>query len=116
MAQKIRKKPSTSEGEEFRSKEYFESDIERALSLCGDTVATVGSIAAGAVGTVDVEVLGARPDKGQTVQVGVPSGINSGILWQGNVIANDTVRIYLYNRTGSPIVLPEYTYSVRVMP
>lgn len=116
MAQKVRQFPSTAEPDDFRALEYFHLDVERALKLVGTATATVGSITAGAVGTVTVEVLGARPDEQQTVQVGLPSGINTGLVPWGNVTGKDTVTIYLYNRTASPIVVPEYTYGARVMP
>ena len=116
MAQKIRQQPATSELDEFRAKEYFQSDVERALSLTGDVTVTVGSIAAGAIATVTVEVLGARPGVQQTVQVGPPAELNDNIAFWGKVSAKDQVKVYLKNESGGAIVLPEYTYGVRVMP
>lgn len=116
MAQKVRQPPGTSEKDNFRSLEAFYSSVEALLKLVGDVTFTVGTVTPSGISTVTVPVPGARPDVGMTVQVGLPSGMDLGIVPWGMVTANDTVVLVLYNRTGSPIVLPEYTYYVRVMP
>lgn len=116
MAIKVRQPQTVSEKDNFRASEAFDNSVESILKLVGSVTATVGSIAAGGIGTVTITVTGAKPDQGMTVQVGLPSAINTGLVPYGNVTADDTVVLVLYNRTGSPIVLPEYTYSVRVMP
>jgi len=116
MAEKVRQPPGASEQSNFRALEAFYLSVERMLKLVGSTTTTVGSISGGGVVTVTITVDGARPDVGMTVQPGVPSGLDTGIVPWGKVTAHDTVVLVLYNRTGSPIVLPEYTYYVRVMP
>lgn len=116
MAEKIRQPPAVSEANSFRSREAFDGEIERMLSLVGDATVTVGSISAGARGTVTIPVTGARADVGQTVQIGLPSTINQALITYAYVSASDTVVLVLYNPTGSPIVLGSATYHARVMP
>jgi len=116
MAKKLRQPPSVSERLTPRGQEYFFADLSALLGLVGERTTDVGSIAAGAIGSFTVAVTGARPDVGMTVQVGVPSAINTGLVAWGNVTADDEVTVYLYNRTGSPIDPVSATYSVRVMP
>lgn len=116
MAEKVRQPPGASEQSNFRALEAFHLSVERILKMVGSTTATVGSVAPGGVATVPIAVEGARPDVGMTVQAGLPADLDTGIVPWGKVTANDTVALVLYNRTGSPIVLPEYTYHVRVMP
>lgn len=115
MAEKVRQPPTVSEANNFRAREEFDRDVERILSLVGDATATVGSISAGARGTVTIPVSGARPDVGQTVQVGLPSTMNQALVPYAYVSASDTVVLVLYNPTGSPIVLGSATYHARVM-
>lgn len=116
MAEKVRQPPTVSEANNFRAREEFDRDVERTLSLVGDATTTVGSISAGARGTVTIPVSGARPDVGQTVQVGLPSAIDQALVPYAYVSASDTVVLVLYNPTGSPIVLGSATYHARVMP
>ena len=116
MARKVRQPPTVSEKDNFRAREAFDNSIEDLLELVGSATATVGAILAGAVGTVTIPVSGARADVGMTVQVGFPSALSIGLVPYANVSANDTVVLVLYNRTGSTITLPEYTYYARVMP
>lgn len=116
MAEKVRQPPAVSEKDNFRAREAFDNSVERLLKMVGSTTSTVGSVSAGSTGTVTVTVEGARPDVGMTVQVGVPSAFPTGLIASGMVTDADTVVLVLYNRTGSPIVLPAYTYYVRVMP
>ena len=116
MAVKVRQPQTVSEKDNFRAAEAFDNSVESILKLVGSATATVGSIASGAIGTVTIPVTGAKADQGMTVQVGLPSGMSTGLIPWGYVSADDTTVLVLYNRTGSPIVLPEYTYHVRVMP
>ncbi len=116
MAEQVRPFPGTSEQQNWRALEAFFSSVERLLRFVGTTTTTVGSISADAIAMVAVSVPGVRANEGQTVQVGLPASINPNLIPWGNVTADDIVTIYLYNSTGSAIVLPEYTLSVRVMP
>ena len=116
MAKKLRPSPGVSEADDARAKEYFENDVEKFLSMVGSTTVDVANILAGAIGSFTVTVTGARPDMQQTVQVGLPSAINTGLIIWGNVTADDTVTVYLYNRTGGAIDPASATYGVRVMP
>ena len=116
MARKVRQPPTVSEKDNFRAREAFDNSVEDLLELVGSATVTVGSVSAGASATVSIPVPGAKADAGMTVQVGVPSSLDNGIVFHGKVSADDLVLVLHYNRTGSPIVLPEYTYSARVMP
>ena len=116
MAIRIRPSPAVSENKDPRALEYFLNAVESMLKMVGSTTSDVGSIAAGGIGTVTITVKGARPDEGMTVLVGLPSTISTGLVPWGNVTANDTVVLYLYNRTGSPIDPSSADYYARVMP
>ena len=116
MARVLRSSPGVTEGDDPRSREYFENDVGKFLSMVGRTTVDVGNIVAGAIGTVTVTVAGARPDAQQTVQVGLPSAVNTGLVVWGNVTAKNVVTVYLYNRTGVAIDPPSAVYAVRVMP
>lgn len=116
MAQKVRQPPTVSEKDNFRAREAFDNSVEAILKLVGFVTVTVGSISAGAIGSVTIPVTGAKPDVGMTVQIGLPSAISTGLVPYAKVTADDTVVLVLYNRTASPIVLPEYTYYARIMP
>lgn len=116
MARRLTAPPGVSDAKNFRAREAFDKSLEDILKLVGSTVVDVGSIAAGAIGTVTVTVTGARADMGMTVQVGLPSTISTGLVPWANVTADDTVTVYLYNRTGSAIDPAGDTYYVRVMP
>ena len=116
MAKPLRTPPAVSENQDFRALEYFHQDLFSMLHLVGSVTVTVGSISSGAIGTVSIPVPGARADQGHTVQVGLPSNVNTGLVPWAYVSASDIVVLVLYNRTGSPIVVPQSTYSVRVMP
>lgn len=116
MAKRIRQAPSISENKDPRALEYFHNDLEKFLSLVGETTVNVGSIAAGAIGTVTITVKGCLANKQQTVQIGLPSAVNTGLVPWAYVSADDTVTLVLYNRTGSPIDPPNATYGARVMP
>lgn len=108
--------PAVSENQDPRAREYFEQFVYNALKLVGSRTFDLPSIAAGAKTTFTVSVPGARPDKGQSVQVGLPSGANLDLLFWGVVTANDTVTVVVRNPTGGAIDEPSRTYNVRVMP
>lgn len=116
MARKVRQPPTVSEKDNFRAREAFDNSVEDLLELVGSVTVDVGSISAGGSTTITIPVPGAKADAGMTVQVGVPSSMDNGIIFQGKVSADDLVLVLLYNRTGSPIDLPESTYHARVMP
>jgi|CXWL01.1.fsa_nt_gi hypothetical protein len=116
MSKAVRQPPAVSEQKDFRALESFHQSIEAQLKMVGSTTVDLASLAAGATDTVTVTVQGARPNVGQTVQVGVSTTLNTGLLLWGIVTANDTVTVYRYNRTGSAIDSGSEVYSVRVMP
>lgn len=116
MARRIRQPPAVSEKADPRAPEYFARDIEDLLKLVGERTLDVGSIAAGSVATFSVTVAGCRPDRGQTVQLGLPAAFSTGLIPYGFVSAADSVMIVLRNSTGSAIDPPNAVYSVRVMP
>lgn len=116
MSKAVRQPPSVSEQKDFRALESFHQSLEAQLKLVGSTTVDLASLAAGATDTVTVTVQGARPNVGQTVQVGVSTTLNTDLLLWGIVTANDTVTVYRYNRTGSAIDSGSETYHVRVMP
>src|SRR5690349_9609536 len=116
MAVSLIAPPGVSDLKNFRSREAFDKALYGLLKLVGSIDADVGSIAAGGQGLVTVPVVGARANRGMTVQVGLPSAWSTGLVPYGYVSADDVVTIVLYNSTGAPIDLPSLTYSVRVMP
>lgn len=116
MAKPLRSSPSVKEREDPRANEYFNNAIANCLGMVGKTTVDVGNIVAGGIGTFTVTVPDARPDQQHTVQVGVPSTFNTGLVPWGYVSANNTVTVVLYNRTGAGIDPPSATYGVRVMP
>jgi hypothetical protein len=108
--------PGVSDLKNFRALESWHQAVQAMLKLTGSRTIDVGSIAAGATGSFTVTVTGARADVGQTVQVGLPSTVDTGLVPWGTITADDVVTVYLYNRTGSPIDPASATYYVRVMP
>lgn len=76
------------------------------------TTIDFSSINAGSVGTSTVTVDGAVAN--DIVNLGPPSGIESGLMWSAFVSADDTVTIRLYNTTGSPIDPASATWVVYV--
>lgn len=116
MARPIRSSPSVKERDDPRANEYFNNAIAHFLGMVGTRTLDVGNISAGAVSTFTVTVPDARPDRQQTVQVGVPSTFNTGLVPWGYVSAADEVTVCLYNTTGGAIDPPSATYGVRVMP
>ena len=116
MAVPLSAPPGVSDFRNFRALESWHQAVYALLRLTGSHTLDVGSIAAGATGSFTVTVTGARADAGQTVQIGLPSAIDTGLVVWGTITADDVVTVYLYNRTGSPIDPSSATYYVRVMP
>lgn len=115
MARPVRTSPNVKERNDPRAEEYWHNDVSKHLRLVGTRAFDVPIMVAGGVQTFTVEVQGARPNMQQTVQVGVPSNWNVGIVPYGYVSADDTVTVVLRNVSASAIDLPLMTYGVRVM-
>ena len=116
MAVRLIAPPGVSDLKNFRSRESFDQAIEAQLKLVGSVTVDVANIAAGAIGSLTVAVSGAMADRGQTVQVGVPSTFNTGLVPWGYVSANGVVTVVLFNGTAGAINPASATYTVRVMP
>lgn len=116
MAIRLVAPPGVSDLKNFRARESFDQAIEAQLKLVGSVIVDVGSIAAQGKATFPVTVMGARADQGQTVQVGVPSTFNTGLVPWGLVSADDVITVVLANPTTGAIDPPTASYSVRVMP
>lgn len=108
--------PGVSDKQNFRAGEAFLQAVQALLRLVGRTVVDLGSIAAGGTTSFTVSVLGARADRGQTVQVGLPSTWNAGLVPYGYVSADDVVTVVVRNVTVGAIDPPSATYTVRCMP
>lgn len=115
MAKSVRRPPGPADDKNSRAQEYFFHEVYCTLSLVGTTTVDVGSISAGAIGTFTITVTGALADMQQTVHLGAPSAIESGLTWCGFVSADDTVTVRLHNTTGSPINPASATWGCRVM-
>ena len=116
MAVRLIAPPGVSDVNNFRTREAFDQAIEAQLKLVGSVTVDVGSIAAGARGSFTVAVNGAMASRGQTVQVGVPSTFNTGLVPWGYVSADGVVTVILYNSTAGAIDPASAAYFVRVMP
>lgn len=116
MATPLIPPPGVSDLKNFRALESWHQAVYAMLKMTGSRTLDVGSIAAGATGSFTVTVTGARANVGQTVQIGLPSTVDTGLVPWGNITGDDVVTVYLYNRTGSPIDPASATYYVRVMP
>lgn len=117
MAKRLRKPPSPSDAQDPRSSEYFFQDIYDQHALVGERVYDVPSLSTATATTFTITVKGALPDKGQTVEVGLPSTWNANLIFAGAYIsAADTVTFVIYNPTGGSINLASGTYSARVRP
>lgn len=115
MALKIRKPPSPSDLKNPRAAVYFFQDLYDALRSAGSKVVDVGSIASGDKASFTITVDGAIPDKGQTVELGLPSAINTSLVPWAYVSAINTVTVVLYNPTGGAIDPASGTYAARVI-
>jgi hypothetical protein len=74
----------------------------------------VASIAAGRVGTFNITVAGAVA--GAPVILGMPAGIDAGIVGCAHVSSADTVTVRLINGTAGAIDPVSAVYSVTVLP
>lgn len=84
------------------------------LGLSNIAVLDFGSIGAGATAELTITVTGAVT--GDTVAVGAPSTIESGLMWAGYVSAADTVTIRVHNTTAAPIDPASATWKASVIP
>lgn len=92
----------------------WSEQVERQLTLVGTRTLDVGNIAAGTVTTFTITVTGCRVNHGQTVALAAPSGLNASLLWCGQVTADDTVTVRLYNPTAGGIDPASATWDARV--
>ena len=100
--------------EEVRELDEWRNELYRQFELIGTVTGTPGLIGAGAVGTLAVTVTGCRTGKAQTVLVGAPSGIDTGLVWCGVISADNTVTIRIYNSTGGGITPASAEWTARV--
>lgn len=117
MANPIRKPPSPSDQLDPRSLEYFFKDLYDQHRRVGTRTYDLPNINAGAIATFTVTVAGALPDKGHTIEYGLPSGWNTNLVVASVFVsAADTVTFAIYNPTGGAINQASGTYSARVRP
>jgi hypothetical protein len=117
MAIAVRKPPSPSDKLDPRAYEYFFDDLHRQNVLVGTRTFDLPSISAGNTTTMTITVKGAVPDKQQTVEYGLPSNWNTGLLiGSAFVSALDTVTFAIHNSTSGSIDMGSATYSARVRP
>ena len=116
MAVRLIAPPGVSDLKNFRARESFDQAVEAQLKLVGSVTVDVANIAAGATATFTVPVSGAMADRGQTVQVGVPSTFNTGLIPWGYVSDDSVVTVVLFNGTAGGINPASAVYTVRVMP
>src|SRR5690348_14212847 len=106
MARPVRTSPNVKERDDPRAQEYWQNNVSLHLRLVGTRTYDVPIMVAGGVQTFTVSVEGVRPNMQQTVQIGVPSNWNIGVVPYGYISANDTVTVVLRNVSSVPIDLP----------
>lgn len=117
MAKRVRKPPSPSDHQDPRAREYFDQDVYDQHSLVGERVYDIPNLGIATATTFTVTVKGALPDKGQTVEYGLPSSWNANLIIAGVFVsAVDEVTFVVYNPTSGAINQTSGTYSVRVRP
>lgn len=117
MAKQVRKPPSPSDHYDPRAREYFDQDLHDQHKLVGTRTLDLPNINAGAQTTFTITVNGAKADKQQTVEYGLPSNWNTGLRIDAAFVSADhTVTIVVGNATGGAIDMGSATYSVRVRP
>lgn len=117
MAVPVRQPPSVTESQNFRAREEFDRQLWEQHRLVGTQTVDLPNLTAGAQTSFTVSVPGARADKQQTVEYGLPSTWNAGLrIDSAYVSADDTVTIVVGNPTGGAINMGSATYSVRVRP
>ena len=102
--------------EDMRQLTMWREQLARMFQTGGSVTGTTGLIAAGAIGTLTVVVIGCFADKAQTVEVGPPSAVEAGLVWSAFVSANDEVKIRIHNTTGGGITPASAIWTVRVTP
>lgn len=117
MAKIIRRPPSVADNQDPRSREYFDQDIYDQMRLAGTVTTSFGPLPAGSQTPMVIPVNGARKDKGQTVEYGLPSAWNANLTILSVYVSNDDeVSIVIKNPTGGTISIASATYGVRVRP
>lgn len=81
--------------------------------LSGSATLDFPSIAASSIETLTITVTGATV--GDTVFIGAPSGIETGLIWSAFVSASDTVTLRLFNTTVGAIDPVSATWKVKVI-
>ena len=109
-------KNSQEAAEDQRQLAQWREQIYRMFNFVGTVTGSPGLIGAGAVGTLNVSVIGCFADQNQTVEIGAPSAIDAGLTWCGFVSANDVVTIRIHNGTGGGITPASLTWNARVTP
>jgi hypothetical protein len=97
-----------------RETSRFYQQLYDFFRLVGTRTIDIGSIAAGVVSTFTITVTGAKVDMNQTVEIAAPSGLDAGLVWCGNVTADDTVTVRVHNTTGGAIDPASATWGARV--
>lgn len=117
MAEIVRKPPSPSDNQDPRAREYFDGDLYRQHALVGTRTYDLPSIGPGNQAAFTITVNGAKADKQQTVEYGLPSNWNTGlIVGAAYVSADNTVTLVITNPTAGSLNQASATYSVRVRP
>jgi hypothetical protein len=117
MAKRIRKPPSPADFQDPRAREYFDADLYDQNRMVGERTYDLPNIGAATAATFTITVSGALPDKGQTIEYGLPANWNTNLIVAGAYVsAVDTVTLVIYNPTGGSINQASGTYSVRVRP
>ena len=109
-------KNSQEASEDQRQLGQWREQLYRMFQFVGTATGTPGLIGAGAVGVLNVSVIGCFKDQNQTVEIGAPSTIDAGLTWCGFVSANDVVTIRIHNGTGGGITPASLTWAARVTP
>ena len=117
MAKAVRQPPGVSDNQNFRAREAFDQEVWEQNRFVGTRTIDLASIASGAQSSFTITVNGAKADKQQTVEYGLPSNWNTGLsIDSAFVSADNEVTLVIGNPTGSPIDMGSATYSVRVRP
>jgi hypothetical protein len=117
MAKAVRKPPGPADSRDPRATEYFFTDLYDQHRLVGTRTFDLPSINAGASTTFTITVNGAKADKQQTVEYGLPSNWNTSLQVSSVFVSADNeVTFAIYNPTGGSINMGSATYSVRVRP
>lgn len=117
MAKAIRQPPGPADNKDPRAFEAFFQDLYDQHKMVGTLTYDISSLSAGTQTSFMIAVNGARPDKQQTVEVGLPSNWNTSLVVSSAFVsADDIVTIVIRNPTAGTIDMGEATYGVRVRP